>query len=93
MQSDDLGLVPVAWRHRGPKGGWITTEKKQPWSEEPLYDRAAIERLVEAREALKPFAKIAEEIQEILPDERKPGLWATPTAGDFRRARNALGDT
>lgn len=58
MQSDDLGLVPVAWRHRGPKGGWITTEKKQPWSEEPLYDAAAIERLVAERdEALAELKK------------------------------------
>jgi len=28
---------PVAWRHRGPKGGWIYTDEKQPWSEQPVY--------------------------------------------------------
>lgn len=45
--SDEMGLVPVAWRYRGPKGGWITVEEKPTgWYSEPLYDAAAIERLV-----------------------------------------------
>lgn len=98
MQSDDLGLVPVAWRCEEIVGGgdWIYSNEPHT-GYEPVYDSAAIERLVaerdEAREALKPFAKIAEEIQEVLADEKKPGMWATPTAGDLRRARQALGDT
>lgn len=28
---------PVAWQHRGPRGGWITTDEKTQWSERALY--------------------------------------------------------
>lgn len=33
---------PVAWRWRGPKGGWIYDENKPKWPCEPVFARAAI---------------------------------------------------
>ena len=48
------------------------------------------------KEALKPFAEAAESIDDTVPDRAE--MWEAPaametTAGDFRRARQALGDT
>jgi len=45
--TDENEGEPVAWRHHGPMGGWITTEEKQSWSEQPLYAHPdpAVERL------------------------------------------------
>ena len=100
----DPETKPAAWRHRGPKGGWITTEAKQPWSEQALYDATTIERLTaerdEAREALKPFAALYDESMRDFPDgsakrERPDDMQAWGfnnvdlTWGDFRRAHSA----
>lgn len=88
--SDEMGLVAVAWRYRGPKGGWITVEEKPTgWSSEPLYDAAAIERL---RDALRPFAAEADRWIE-MGDTRPISSDTDLTVTDLRRARNALGGT
>ncbi|MGB6087753.1 Lar family restriction alleviation protein [Parvibaculum sp.] len=31
------GAEPVAWQHRGPRGGWITTDEETDYSERALY--------------------------------------------------------
>jgi hypothetical protein len=47
-------------------------------------------RLAAMRYALEPFAENAREIIDALPDDRKPGLWALPSAGQFRAALRAV---
>ena len=84
MQSDDLRLVPVAWRHRGPRGGWITTETKQAWSEQPLYDAAAIERLVAENAQMQELMLLADRFcmgkdgrgRSVWVASRGPSSWA-----------------
>jgi hypothetical protein len=38
-------------------------------------------------EVLEPFADLAAELNDMLADGRRPGPWATPTAGQLRAAR------
>lgn len=58
-------------------------------------DRAEAQR-DKLKQALRPFAEAADSIDDTVPDRAE--MWESPaametTAGDFRRARNALGDT
>lgn len=123
MQSDDLGLVPVAWRYRVFLHDLTGEPTWSNWSlskgpdnpgpyiggrfeAEPLYDAAAIERLVAerdgAREALKPFAKYGELHAGQRPEFVEIGLWTYNSKGepdgielksrDFFRARQSLGE-
>lgn len=50
-------------------------------------------RIAELEEGLRPFADIASNLQSTFPDKDVPGRWATPYAGDLRRARSLLNGT
>jgi hypothetical protein len=38
----DKEQEPVAWRWRGPRGGWISDDTKPTWPSEPLYASPAL---------------------------------------------------
>jgi hypothetical protein len=56
--------------------------------EVPAALEAQAAEIAELREALKPFAEIAKELNDGIPDDGKSTWdWAVPYAGDLRRAR------
>lgn len=72
MQSDDLGLVPVAWIvHDDPElGDYLTRSKTAAEASgravSPLYDAAAIERLVAERDEAAKTRDAGREVWLIL---------------------------
>ncbi len=68
-----VGEAPAAWQHRGPRGGWITTDEKMQWSERALYLRPVPARV----EAVDHIADVGKKVDGWQPIETAPkdGTW------------------
>ncbi len=66
-----VGEAPAAWQHRGPRGGWITTDEKMQWSERALYLRPVPARV----EAVEPRVSDTGWLIECKPSVSRTPQW------------------